>query len=273
MERWPQQAPEAIGALLDAVFASAARAWPTVQLDEERFGAHLIARLPQHLTFDAALQSLHTGDLYLACACVHRVPEAIALFESRFLSAIEGTVARIDRSADFRDEVRQRLRERILVGDPPRIVDYNGSGPLEGWLRIAAMRLALNAQREARRNAKVRVPAPHVQDPELDAIVGQYREQFEKAFRTALSRLSTADRELLRLHYVERLNFERIGERQRIDRSNASRRTTAARQLLLRETHREFARLVPAVTTSSRDSLLRVLRSHIDLNLESILRA
>jgi RNA polymerase sigma-70 factor len=194
------------------------------------------------------------------------------LFERQVLTAVESTPARIDRAQDFRDEVRQRLRERLLVGDPARIVDYNGAGPLEGWVRVTAMRVALNTQRDARRNAKLRPRAPRSGDPDTDAVVGQYRREVEIAIRAAFSRLTPNDRELLRQHYLQGLNFEHMAKSLGVDRSTVSRRVSAARQFPLQQTRSEFEELAPAVTTASRDSLLAALRSHIDLNLESMLK-
>ena len=52
-------------------------------------------------------------------------------------------MARIDSSSQFVDEVKQGLRERLLVGPPPRIAEYSGSGPLGGWLRVVSVRLAI----------------------------------------------------------------------------------------------------------------------------------
>jgi RNA polymerase sigma-70 factor (ECF subfamily) len=270
---WPQQPAAEIDALVVAALARAQRAWPTVTLDEEGFLRYLIDRLPRDVPFAEALEAIHAGDLYLACACGQQLPEAMVLFERQLMRAIEGTIARIDPSTDFRDEVRQRLRERVLTGDPPRICDYNGVGPLEGWLRVAALRLALNTQREIRRNAQLRVNALPPRDPELEAILCEHREQVEASFRSAFSHLRRSDRELLRLHYLEGVSFEEMGARRGVDRSTASRRVAAARQLLLEETHRELAKRVPAATTTSRDSLLQALRSQIDLSLESVLKS
>ena len=269
----PELSQAAVGPLLEPVVEAALAAWPTVGLEPSLFVAHLLERLPAGVPLEPALRSLHASDLYLACACAHGNPRAVALFERQFFAAVEGTVARINRSTDFRDELRQRLRERLLVGAPARIADYNGLGPLEGWLRVAATRLALNLQRETKRNARLRPDIPRAQNPELDIIHQLYRPEVEAAFRGAFVHLAADDRELLRLHYVDALTFEQLGERLGCDRSTASRRMAATRRLLLEETRREFERLVPAVTTASRDSLLVALRSQIDLNLASVLES
>jgi hypothetical protein len=41
------------------------------------------------------------------------------------------------------DELRQTLRVRLLAGPSPKIASYKGSGPLSGWVRVVATRIAL----------------------------------------------------------------------------------------------------------------------------------
>src|SRR5437660_1544495 len=56
-----------------------------------------------------------------------------------------------DRDPAFADEALQVVREHLLVakdGAPGRIAEYRGEGPLEGWLRVAAVRAALRLQRQ-----------------------------------------------------------------------------------------------------------------------------
>jgi RNA polymerase sigma-70 factor (ECF subfamily) len=258
---------------LAQLLALARSAWPDVIVDDQAFVAYLAERLPSGADTQSRLDKLHVSDLYLACACLRGVPEAIAALDRVYLSQIAGAVVRIGRSPDFIDEVRQRLRERILVGPRPRIIDYSGSGPLAGWVRVAAIRIALNTRRESNRADHVR-PAetkPTAPSPELDAIHAQYRVEVETALKIALSRLEPEQREALRLHYIEGLNFEKIGRLLSIDRSNASRRVSGAQRFLLEETKRELERLVP-MTAASRDSLLFALKSKININLETVLK-
>ena len=57
--------------------------------------------------------------------------------------------------------MRQRLRERLFVGsdgEPARLASYSGRGPLGTWVRIAAIRLALNLRR-SERDASLRADA------------------------------------------------------------------------------------------------------------------
>jgi len=256
---------------LTALVAAAKQAWPAVGLDDATFVAHLAERLPDGDDATRALGAVHASDLYLACACAQRNPEAIAAFERTQLGRIDGAVAQIDAAPDFVDEVRQRLRERLLVGTHPRIASYSGSGGLAGWVRVAATRVALNLVRETR-HAR---PAPEPgspSDPEREAIRRQHRAEVEAAFRAAFTALDDDERALLRLHYLDGVSLGEIGRRCGVDRSTASRRLAAVRQRLLAQTGVELERLIPALTPASRDSLMLALRTRLDFNLDSILR-
>jgi RNA polymerase sigma-70 factor (ECF subfamily) len=272
LARHPQLAAPDLEARLRALVESARSAWPTVALDDATFIAHVAAHLPEGDGAASALDALHSADLYLACACAQRLPSAIVAFEREHLARVEKTVRRIDSRRDFVDDVRQALRERLLVGAPARIAMYSGSGPLHGWVRVAGTRLALNTLRAAKRRADLHPDATPERDLERDLVNGHYSAEVEVSFRKAFARLPEEYRELLRLHYLDGWTQERIAEQHRLDRSTLSRRLSAARRFLLSAARGELQRLVPAMTTASRDSLLMALRSQIDLNLESMLQ-
>jgi RNA polymerase sigma-70 factor (ECF subfamily) len=267
----PGESGDGMEERLQAFVDGARRAWPAFQLDDAVFMTHLAEHLPKDIEVAKAIEGINAKDLYLACACARGVPQAIAVFD-RELLAVSGAVARVDRSPHFVDEIRQRVRERLLVGARPRIADYNGSGPLGGWLRVTAVRVALNAVRESsRKDDDLPSLARSASNPELNAIHGQYRKEVEAALKAAIERLAPNDRELLRLHYLDRVSFEKIGRLKNVDPTTVSRRLAAARRFLLKETKRELERLTP-ITPESRDSLLMALRSKINIGLETLLK-
>jgi len=100
---------------------------------------------------------LHAGDLYLACACLHGVPDALAALEREHFARIREFAASVDSSPEFVKELSQRLRAKLLVADgtdPPRIASYSGRGSLGGWIRVAAVRLARDIARSERAHAR-----------------------------------------------------------------------------------------------------------------------
>ncbi len=70
--------------------AAARAAWPGVELGDDLFAAHL----GQRAQSEAELAALHAGDLYLACACQHGLPQGLSAFESVFLARIDPHVRR-----------------------------------------------------------------------------------------------------------------------------------------------------------------------------------
>lgn len=117
-------------------------AWPDVTLQEERFDGHLLRHTAKAADPVVALLSLHAADLFLACACLHGEPRALHLFEVRFLPEVAAFVAHIDSSKSFADELRQVLREHLLVGradgTPPKSSSTPGAGRWAGgcgWWR------------------------------------------------------------------------------------------------------------------------------------------
>jgi RNA polymerase sigma-70 factor (ECF subfamily) len=268
-------------ALEDALRAAAeagAAAWPGVALAPAAFARHLAARLPPAGDLLAGIAALRAADLYLACACAEGNAAAIAAFDRDFLAQVPSYVATVDPSPAFGDEVRQGLRERLLVPEPgraPRIAEYAGRGALGGWLRVAAMRVALNLRRADRPGPQdddvVAAAAAARLDPELDLLKARYKREFEEALRAAFASLTAEQRAILRLSLVEGLALEAIGALYRVHLSTISRRLARAREAVAAEAHRllrERLRLTP----SELASLEGLVRSQLDVSLGSLLR-
>jgi RNA polymerase sigma-70 factor (ECF subfamily) len=131
---------------LGELVATARAAYPDLPLPAATFLRHLAERFPEGSAPVITFQTLHVADFYLACACAHGIPAAHAVLDAHFLPQVDAAVARVVGSGDGAVEVRQRLRERLLTpeeGKPPRIADYQGTGPLAAWLSAAAVRTAL----------------------------------------------------------------------------------------------------------------------------------
>jgi RNA polymerase sigma-70 factor (ECF subfamily) len=256
-------------ALLAAV-AAARAGRPDLGIAPERFARYLAERLPP----EGDLARVHVDDLFVACGCADGDPAAIAHFDRQLLSRVGDAVSRIDSGKEFADEVRQRLRERLLVGPPPKIGDYSGSGTLEGWVMVAAMRTALNLRRSDRvKEAAARTIAdelPLAGDPELEIIRRRYQGEVQSALRGALARLSPDERQLLRLHYVDGVGLDKIGALHKVNKSTVSRWLAAARARLLDETKRTLA-LQLGLDDASLHSLLRVVHDGLELSLSALM--
>jgi RNA polymerase sigma-70 factor (ECF subfamily) len=242
--------------------------WPDVELAPEIFSDHLRS-LGAH-----NLEALHTDDLYLACACAQGNAAALAAFDRELMPTAIAAAERIQRAADFRDEVVQQLRERLFTGER-KILGYTGNGPLVAWLRVSATRTALNLQRSRRNAAGVSTPehlerTPAAQ-PSQDAqlLSSRYRQPLEEALQAALASLDAEQRLFLRQHYIDRTSIQTIADQMGVDRSTASRRVSAARAELLRRTRQHFMQRMQLSETNV-DTIIRALRSHLDITLSAL---
>jgi RNA polymerase sigma-70 factor (ECF subfamily) len=258
---------------LEVLVDEARAAWPGIGVAPVVFVRYLGARLPPDVDPAAALGQVHASDLYLACGLAAGDRAALAAFETRFLGRVAAWVAAYQPTPAFVDEVRQLLRERLLVGvagGPPKIVTYAGGGPLRSWLRVAAVRVAIDLRRQG-----VAAPladagslelAAGTSDPELHLMRTRHRGAIEAAFRTTLAGLGRRERTLLRLFFLDGLTTAQIGAVFKVDASTVSRWIAAARRTILAETRR---RLVSegGVAEGELTSVLRLARTRLEVTI------
>ncbi|MET0342758.1 MAG: hypothetical protein ABW252_17255 [Polyangiales bacterium] len=254
-------------------FVEARAAWPGVALPEHAYVAHVAARLSEETT----LTSLQTCDLYLACACLRGDTAALAAFEAHCMSAVDQALTRLRCGADEVLEVKQRLRARVLVAEDgaPRLDGYSGRGSLRGWLRVIATREALAMRRSDRRE----VPLDEEQalhsfvthgDSELETFKARFREGFAEAFDAAVRALPARDQTLLRQHVLDGLSIDQLGALYRVHRSTAARSLDRVRGAVLAST-RATLRARFGVASTELDSILRLVRSRLDISLRGLL--
>jgi len=258
--------------------AEAKGRWPEVTVDPRRFVTHWAAQLARASDVGAAIEQLHLADLYLAFGCAEGDTCALRSFGT-LLSSVAGAVRSVDGTPSFVDEILQRLRTRVLVpddGKTPRILDYAGRGSLENWLRAGALRLALNARRDARRGpeplpeASLWEPAAPTADRTLELLRGKYATEFGSALREAFASLDGGERNVLRMHFLEGLSLNQIAAMYQVNKSTISRRMAKARETLLERTRSKLERAL-ALPAPELDSLLEQLGPRLDLSLSSVL--
>jgi RNA polymerase sigma-70 factor (ECF subfamily) len=253
--------------------------WPGVALGDEVFLRHVAERMADEEGGLRALDSLHASDLYLACACARGDEQALAAFEARFMSEVPAYVAQAGITAAFVAELQQVLRTRVLVGEgggPPRLASYAGRGPLAGWLRMVALRAAVNmrasdaARREvsADRLAPARAAAP---DPEVELLRTRYAEQFTAAFRAAVAALPAREANAIRLHFLDGLTMTEVGALYRVNERTVRRWLAEARRRIVEETRRRLVESA-ALTSSELTGLVALLSSELDVTLVRLLR-
>ena len=272
-----------IEVLLRRSWEAARRRWPRVDLSWEDFAQYVARRLPEasaESTHATVLEQLSLEDLYLACACVHGLPTAIEALDGEYLAKLPALLGYLKLSDAMLDEVCQQVRTHLLLRTDqaaPRLGEYTGRGALLSWIRVVAVRMALKlgAVKLETPEGDIRamledVPAAET-DPELSLIKTRYRREFQQAVCQAFGALSSEQRHLLRLHFLERQPTTRLGPLFGVDQSTISRWIKSARQAVYEETKR---RLQERLGLSSRDfeSLLADIESQLDMSLSQILK-
>ena len=262
---------------LCAQLKSGREAWPEVSLPDAVFIGHLADRAGAEGA--RSLGTLHGADLYLACACARLDPRALRAFDEKVLPAVSHALRKWDPSFGLVDEVEQTLRQRLLVapaGFAPKIADYSGRGPLTKWLRAAAIRTAISMRRGGKKEVALEDEAiadwsTPLSDPELDFIKGRYRAEFGDAFRAAMASLTSQERNVLRLHLLDGLNIEQIGNLYGTHRSTVARWIARSREGLLEETRRRLGEKL-SLGRAELESLMGLLRSQLDVSINRLLK-
>jgi RNA polymerase sigma-70 factor, ECF subfamily len=260
---------------LVACVAHARATWPTVAVADERF----IRAIAERLDDETALEALHTDDLYLACGCVDGDPQALAGFETSCSGTIDRAFAALGTTPSERADLRQVVRQRLLVapaeGGSPRIATYAARGPLAAWVRVVATREAARLLPHARREVSAedqelsRLIAPD-DNPEVGYLKRLYRDEFKRAFEVAVAALADRDRLLLRQYTLDGLTIDQLAALHGVHRATTARWVDAAREALLVATQRNLIERLQL----SRDelvSVMRMIRSQLDVSLPRLL--
>jgi RNA polymerase sigma-70 factor len=273
-------------ALLSA-WSTARVAWLHVELAAPIFAQHLAERWPRDQAPDLRFSALNTGDLYLAAACLHRCPNAVASFEAAYLSQLPSILSTLRLTPAMVADVGQELARRLFTApedELPKIAEYAGRGALLMWVRAAALRLALNQLD----NAAVRKQAADVDvdklldtgrannnaertGPDLAFIKNHDRALVRECLQSVLGALSKEHRTLLRLYFLDGLTVEEIGKIYKLNKSTVSRRLTEVRRLLGSQMRQELARRLK-LRPSEIDSLVDLVCSQLNLSLPGLLR-
>jgi RNA polymerase sigma-70 factor (ECF subfamily) len=246
----------------EELLPAVAAALPAVPV--ARFADQLAERLR------AGADPHHAADLVLAAACLAGHPAALAILERDHLAAAAAALTRRRLPPADVDEVLQQLREKLLLGERPRLLDYAGRGPLRSFLRVAALRTAHNLRRAAGPLAPplaAELIAPD--DAELAALELRHAAEIKRALQAGLLTLGMRERTVFRLHLLDGLSLEEIGRLYGVNKSSVSRWLGAARAHLLDTARRELAaRLDPGDLAS----LVRAFSENLDLSLTRLLR-
>jgi len=275
----PESVVEVLQERLGAILTEARRAWPRVAVDVDTYLAFLARRVPPERDLPEALDELKSADLYLACACLEGDARAARAFEETFFPVLDRALAGICGRTGQADDVKQSVYQKVFVGDGDRkaaIHKFDGVGDLRAWVRVTAVRMALNLKRDGKRerplSPDILVTMPKGgPGPEEDYLKRVYSGAFKQAFGRALAALDHKQRNLLRYYYIDGLTVEQIGRIYRVHKATISRRLGEIRELLLTETRNSLIRELDVGRTEF-DSIMRLIQSRMDVSIVRFLK-
>jgi RNA polymerase sigma-70 factor (ECF subfamily) len=256
---------------LAAAHAAGRLAWPTVRLAFEPF-----AQLALQRQVSPADLAAHGADLYLACACTAGDTNALSAFEESFIKTMDAHLARCGVESEWLSEVRQKVRLKLFLGDHPGIRRYRAAGALSSFVRVTAVRVAVDvatsaaAMRQRPDQEILNLLVSMDASPEVDVARTLYRDRFVAAIEETLASLSKREKTIMRLHFVDGLNIESIGSIYRVHRATVARWLVAVRGKMLGELRKRLT-LHLGGTPSELRSLVLLLRDDIDLSARRIL--
>jgi RNA polymerase sigma-70 factor, ECF subfamily len=226
----------------------------------------------------AALDKLVPADLYLAAALAQPDEVALAIAEAELLPAVRQSAGRVDSTQAFVDEVSQRVRDRLFVGDrdtPPAITQYRGTGPLARWVRVVASRIALDIKRADSKTSSdgdgdlTQLPAPD--DPELEVIWRTCAAEYKSALAEAFAGLSRRERNLMRQRYIDDLNIDALGRIYKVHPSTTFRWLRQVEEKLAEATRSALMKKL-AISESQLHSMERMVMSQLHVSLSRMLK-
>lgn len=255
--------------LFPAALADARAAWPEVEVAPEVFGEFL----ENHAVALAEKSPAIVRDLYLACACAHRMPEGLRAFSRTVQPIIAAAARSFDPAPAFCDEVAQQLNENLFVGSTGRagIHQYAGEGPLAGFVATSAKRLAGRIHSGASK-AQLRAEQELVEQfsdadgNEITLLKRHYKEIFNRALTAALRQLPQRERLVLRMSLVSRLSTAKIASMYNVSQPTVSRWIQKAAQEIFSNV-KEIVREQLGVDTRDVASMLALVRSQIEITI------
>ena len=213
-----------------------------------------VAEAPSQKELTVYLGGLHVKDLALACACAEGLAAAWEEFVAKFRGVMRTSAAAMLRCSSCDPEARD-LADSLFAelygladgkrGERSLFRYFHGRSSLKTWLRAVLAQRHVDTVRVSKRfeplaeGADGEPKAVH-QDvegtqPLPDPHRPRYLRIFQQALESALQKLSSRDRERLRLYYAEELTLAEIGRELGEHESSVSRNLERIRNELRRE--------------------------------------
>jgi RNA polymerase sigma-70 factor (ECF subfamily) len=255
---------------IDDAFREGFRRWPEISLSRQRFGELVL----DTGATEGGLQRWG-AELYLACAAASGDATAVRQIDELYIARLPARIRRLGATADRVPDVLQAVRARLFVGPAPRILGYDARAPLEQWIKVVAIRTAIDMHRTETAGPRAEAEwlatlSAHESDAATTLIRQEHKAAFEEALRDQLGRLSPRDRTILRLHVVEGVSVETLATSYGVHRVTVARWIWNAGERVLDGIRLHFRERF-GVIPHEFDSLARLMRSQLSLKVSEVL--
>lgn len=269
--------------LLNRLTDEGRRAYPELLLDGDDFGRFVMARVEGESDVTDFLKGLSGAEMWLVYGCALGNGKALAAFELAYFREVRLGLTKLRPSEDLVDEVRQSVRMQLFIardGELPRIAQVVGRGSLRGLLRVMALRAGISLLRKQGKETllggegdldllDVPVAGPST---ELGLLKAQHRQEFKASLQRALAGLSARQRNLLRMHFIDRVTLPSLAKLYRVDRATITRWISKARREIYAATRQDLQQRL-ALTQDELTSFIRVIDSCFDVSMHRMLAA
>lgn len=267
---------EALELTLRRICSAVREVWPQLELHEGKFVAFLAEE--HDISELEAMDQERAADVFLARACGEGQSAALATFEVQYIGRIPAMLSHMKLSASALDEVMQVVRMKLLVGnesEPPRIAGYAKRGKLDGLVQVVATRAAISMLRKSKpqggEEELLKLPDP-AHAPGLSYMKEKYREAFAACFEEAITALSSRDRNLLRLHLLDKVTLEQLATMYSVHRATVVRWIAKIREDLFSLTRERLSKRLQ-IGSSEFESLMKLIESRMDLSVRRMLQS
>jgi RNA polymerase sigma-70 factor (ECF subfamily) len=212
------------------------------------------------------------AEVRLALACASGDARALAHFDRTYMAAGRARLRSMKLTDAAIDDVLQSVREKLLVGAPPKLLEYVGRGSLYGLVKVVAVREALSTLRKKRGDddEELAERAMVELDPETAILKDHYRSHFREAFREAIRALDSHDRNVLRMYALGGAGLEELAQMYGVHRATIVRTLARVREQLFSETRKALRKRL-GIGLAEIDSVLELVQSRLDVSLGRML--
>lgn len=226
----------------------------------------------QHGSEDAGARP--TADDYVRLTCLAGRPGAARVLDRDYIEPLRRRLAKVCLKPEVTDAALQELREKLLLPPTPRLASYRPTGDFRVWLRVVAVRIAIDVTRSAGVQGERRDELPeHLEaitlGPEQHVVKEEWRVLLRSSLQAAVKRLPAGERHALRMHTLAGASIDQIGEVLSVHRATAARWLLAAKDKLRVYLREELALRIGS-EASGAELLLDEMPSRLDVSLSRV---